>query len=78
MVEHRTVTPLTLVRFPVAARDFLPGVNFQCRLPHGVRTPPCAIACINVCEHVKDPVVHFRVRWIMATQTYPARIIAAK
>ena len=23
-----------------------------------VRTPPCVIACINVCAHVKDPVVH--------------------
>ena len=28
---------------------------------------PCAIACINICAHVKDPVVHTRVRWIMET-----------
>ena len=27
--------------------------------------PPCAIGCINICAHVKDPVVHVRVRWIM-------------
>ena len=36
----RTGTPLTQVRFPGAARDFSPRVNFQCRLSFGVRTPP--------------------------------------
>ena len=49
-----------------------PRVNFQCRFSYGVRTPPhpfpvCAIACINIYEHVKDPVGHVRVRWIMET-----------
>ena len=34
LVEHRTVTPLTQVRFPGAARDFSPRVNFQCRLSY--------------------------------------------
>ena len=77
-LEHRTVTPLTQVRFPGAARDFLPRVNFQCRLSFGVRTPPCAIACINICAHVKDPVVHVRVQWIMTTQTHPACTISDK
>ena len=62
MVERRTVEPLTQVRFPGAARDFSPRVNFQRRLSYGVRTPPCAIACINVCADVKDPVVHVRAR----------------
>ena len=71
MVERRTGTPLTHVRFPGGARDFLP-VNFQCRLSYGVRTPPCAIACINICGHVKDPVVHVRVRCIMETLKHPA------
>ena len=52
---------------------FLPRVNFQCRLSYGVRTPPCAIACINICTHVQDPVVHVRVRWIMETLKHPAR-----
>ena len=65
--EHRTGAPLTQVRFPGAARDFSPRVNFYCRLSYGVRTPPCAIACINICVHVKDPVVHVRVRWSMET-----------
>ena len=42
-------------------------VNFQCRLSYGVRTSPCAIASIYICAHVKDPVVHVRVCWIMET-----------
>ena len=28
LVEHRTGTPLKQVRFPGAAREFSPGVNF--------------------------------------------------
>ena len=61
------------VRFPSAARDFSPTVNFQCRLCyHGVPTPPCAIACINICAHVKDPAVHVRIRWIMETLKHQA------
>ena len=44
LVERRTVTPRRQVRFPIAARDFFPRVNFQCRLSYGVLTPPCAIA----------------------------------
>ena len=53
--------------------SFSPGVNFQCRLSCGVRTPPCAIACINICVHVKDPVVvHVRARWIMETLQHAA------
>ena len=71
-LEHRTVTPLTQVRFPCAARAFSPRVNFQCRLSYDVRTPPCAIACINICAHVKDPVVYVRVRWITETLKHPA------
>ena len=60
LTERRTGTPLREVRFPGAARDFSPRVNLQCRLSYGVRTPPCAIACINICAHVKDPVVHIK------------------
>ena len=67
LVEHRTGALPTQVRFPCAARDFSPRVKFQCRLSQGVRTPPCAIACISICVHVTDPVVHARVRWIMET-----------
>ena len=39
-------TPSAKVRVPGAVMDFPPRVNFQCRLSYGVRTPPCAIACI--------------------------------
>ena len=67
LVERRTGTPLRQVRFPGAAREFSARVNFQCRLSYGVRTPPCAIACINICAYVKDPVVHVKIRWVMET-----------
>ena len=66
---------LTLVQFRGAARDFLPRVNFQCRLSFGVRAPLCVITCINICARDKDHVVHVRVWWIMATQAYPALTI---
>ena len=59
-------------RFPGAARDFSPRVNFQCRLSYGVRTLPCAIACIYICAHVKDPVVRVSLRWIMGILKHPA------
>ena len=72
LVERRTGTPPTQVRFPDAARDFSLRGNFQCRSSYGVRTPPCTIACIYICAHVKDPVVHVRVRWIMETLKHPA------
>ena len=72
LVEHRTVTPLTQVRFPGAAKDFSPRVNFQCRLCYVCPYIPCAIACMNICGHVKDPVVHDRVRWTMETLKHPA------
>ena len=37
-----------------------------------VSTHPCAIACINICAHVKDPVVCVRVWWIKETLKHPA------
>ena len=72
LVEHRTGTPPTQAGFFGAARDFSPRANFQCRLSYGVRTHPCAITCIDIGVHVKDPVVHVRVRWIMETLNHPA------
>ena len=33
---------------------------------------PCAIACINICVHIKDHVLHVRVWWIMETLKHPA------
>ena len=73
LVDYGTGTPPTQVRFPAAARDFSPGVNFQCRLSNGVRTPPRAQSnAFYICAHVKDPIVHVRVRWIMETLKHPA------
>ena len=74
LVEHRTGTPPTQVRFLGAAKFFFlsPRVSFHCRLSYGVRTHPCVIACIYTCAHIKDPVVHVRVRWIMEPLKHPA------
>ena len=58
LVESPTEKPgaiLTRIRVPGAARDSSPRVSFQCRLSYGVRTAPCAIACINIYAHVKNP-----------------------
>ena len=41
-------------------------------LSYGVRTPMCAIACVDICAHAKDPVVHVRVRRITETLKHPA------
>ena len=72
-VSYTHLTLPTQVRFPGAARFFFyPTVNLQCRLFYGVRTPPCAIACIYICAHVKDPVVYVRDRWIVETLKHPA------
>ena len=85
LVEHRPGTPPRQVRFPGVATDFSPRVNFQCRFltyvrtpqtpatpPNPTPTPPqCTIACINICAHVKDPMVHVRVRWITETLKHP-------
>ena len=57
LAEHRMgISPMP-VRFPSAARDFSPSINFQCRLAYGVHTPLCTIACMYICVHVKDQVV---------------------
>ena len=72
LVERRTDTPPTQVRFPDTARDFSPTVNFQCRLSYVVRALPCAIACIYICVHVKDLVVYVRFRWITETLKTPS------
>ena len=55
-----------------ATRDFSAIVNSQCRLSYSVHASPCATACIYICVHIKDPVVHARVRWIMENTTIPS------
>ena len=62
LVEHRTGLPPMQVRFHGAAGDFSPRVNFYFRLSFSA-----SITCIYACAHVKDPVVHARVRWIRKT-----------
>ena len=70
LVEHWTSSLLIQVWFPSAARDFSSRVIFQCRLYYNVCTPPCA--WVNICVHMKDPVVHVRVWWILETLKHPA------
>ena len=57
---------------PVRQGIFLPESTFSADSLTCVRTSPCAIACIYICAHVKDPVVNVRVRWIMETLKHPA------
>ena len=58
LVECPTEKPgaiLMWVLVPGAARDFSPRVNNQCRLSVLSIQPPCEIACINICVHIKNP-----------------------
>ena len=69
-LERQIVTTQTQVRFPSAARDFFSQIQLSVQTLLRVSVhPPCANACINICAHVKDRVVHVRVWWIMATYT---------
>ena len=71
LVEERTGMLLMQVQFPSVARDFLPESTFSAD-SYSVCTPPCAIACIYLCVHVKDSIVHVRIQWIMETCKHPA------
>ena len=57
---------------PLCGKGFFSQSQLSVRLFYGVSTPPCAIACFYICAHVKDPVVHVRVRWIVETLKHPA------
>ena len=50
-----------------SGRDFFPRVNSQSGVSYSVSVSLCASTCIEICAHVKDPVVHIRVQWIMET-----------
>ena len=56
LVGRRTGTSLRQVRFPGAAKDFsLPESTFRADSVTVPVQPLCAIACINICAHIKDP-----------------------
>ena len=68
LLERRTGTPLVQVWFSSVARHFLSQSRLSVQTLLRVSVHPlCAIACINICAHVKDPVVRVRVQWIMET-----------
>ena len=55
VVQRRTEKPganLKRVWFPGAARDFFPQTSTFSAVSV---QPPCAITCINICAHVKNP-----------------------
>ena len=60
---------------PWCGKGFFSQSTFSADSLTCVRTPPCANACINICAHVNDPVVHFRVRWIMDTLKHRASTV---
>ena len=66
-VEHWTGIPLTQIRLPAMAGDFLLESSLNADSLTSVSTPLCATTCLNLCAHMKDPVVHVRVWWIMET-----------
>ena len=43
---------------PRCGEGFSPRVHFSMQTLTHVRTPVCAMKCINICAHVKDLVVH--------------------
>ena len=67
LLEHQTSTPLVQVRLLVWQGILLPESTFSAD-SYGVHTFLCAVACIKICAHVKDPVVYVTVRWIMKHQ----------
>ena len=56
---------------PVRQGIFLPESAFSADSLTCVPIPAFAMACIHICAHVKDPVVHVRFRWIMETLKHP-------
>ena len=68
LVERRTGTPEA--DSPVRQGLFLPVSAFSADSLTVPVHPPCAIACIYICAHVKDPVVHVGVRCIMETRKH--------
>ena len=57
---------------PLCGKGFFSESSFSADSLRCIRTPPCAITRIKICAHVKDPVVHVRLRWIMETLKHPA------
>ena len=74
LVEHQTSTRPMQVQIPVVAKDFSPSQLSVQTLLWCPYTP--VRNCMRyICVHVKDPVVHVRVLWIMGTLKHPACIL---
>ena len=64
------------VSIPQCGKGFFSQSQLSMQTLLWFRKPPCATACINICTHVKDPVVHVRVQWIMETLKHPASTVS--
>ena len=74
--QNTFANKLGLMMIPNKQGIFLPiESTFSAHSLTYVRTPLCAIACINICAHVKDPVVHVRIWWIMEMLKHPACLL---
>ena len=71
-VEHWTDRRWYMFYALVQHGIFLSESTFSADSVTCVCTPQCATACINIRVHVKDPVVHVRVWWIMDTLKTPS------
>ena len=60
---------LMQVRVPGVARDFSPRVNFQCIPVIVSMQPSCAMACMKICVHVKNP-KHWQPYYCLDTRKY--------
>ena len=45
---------------PRYSKGYFPQSPLSVQTLLSVRTPQSAIACVNICAHVKDPVVHVK------------------
>ena len=57
---------------PLCGKGFFSESSFSADSLRCIRTAPSAITRIKIYAHVKDPVVHVRLRWIMETLKHPA------
>ena len=57
---------------PRCGKGFISQSQLSVQTLTCIRILLCTITCINICAHVKGPVVHVRVGWIMETLKHPA------
>ena len=69
LVHRPTEEPGAILRPPVRQGMFLPESAFSADSLTVSVQPPCAIACINICVHVKNP-EHWQPHHCLDTRQY--------